>query len=61
MYDLIDAVVEFFARGGNTSGYIGVSELSSREYTPEEEADLVAFLRALDGPGPPPELLSPPQ
>jgi cytochrome c peroxidase len=53
-------VVAFFDRGGDRSGYHGVSELQPLGLDPQERADLVAFLRALDGPGPAAELLAAP-
>ena len=56
----LDEVVAFFARGGHPAGYPGVSELAPLELSGEEQADLVAFLRALDGPGPPAALRTPP-
>jgi cytochrome c peroxidase len=53
-------VVDFFARGGDHFGFPGENELFALELSPRERADLVAFLGALSGPGPPKELLSPP-
>lgn len=49
----LESVVAFFRRGGDTYGYPGTNELHPLDLTAREEADLVAFLRALDGPGPP--------
>ena len=40
-------------------GYPGVSEIAPLGLDEQERADLVAFLRALKGPGPAPELLMP--
>jgi cytochrome c peroxidase len=57
--NLVD-VVAFFDRGGDASGFPGASELVARHFTPDERADLVAFLNALDGPGPAAALLEPP-
>jgi cytochrome c peroxidase len=56
----LEDVVLFFARGGNPSGYPGVSENRPRDLSSEERAQLVAFLRALDGTGPEPSLVEPP-
>lgn len=56
----LEHVVRFFARGGDPSGYPGHNELSPLELADTEQADLVAFLTALDGPGPRAELLMPP-
>jgi cytochrome c peroxidase len=57
----LDAVVAFHARGGDSPGsYPGVNELSPLELTSDEQADLVAFLQALDGPGADPALQSAP-
>ncbi len=56
----LEDVVYFFARGGNASGFPGQSENRPRDLSSEERAQLVAFLRALDGPGPDPSLIEPP-
>lgn len=56
----LDEVVAFFARGGHPAGYPGTSELTPLALTDDEQADLVAFLRALDGPGPPSSLRAAP-
>jgi cytochrome c peroxidase len=56
----LDAVVSFFASGGDSVGYPGVNELARLDLTVRERADLVAFLAALEGPGPDPSLRSPP-
>jgi cytochrome c peroxidase len=45
-------VVEFFAEGGSPSGYPGDSELEPLHLTEDEQADLTAFLHALEGEGP---------
>jgi cytochrome c peroxidase len=46
----LEEVVAFFNRGGDASGsYVGTSVLQPLGLTSAEEADLVAFLRALDG------------
>lgn len=56
----LEGVVDFFDRGGNHMGYLGRKEIEPLGLTERERADLVAFLRALDGPGPSSELLHPP-
>ncbi|HEX2660907.1 MAG TPA: cytochrome c peroxidase [Polyangia bacterium] len=49
----LDQVVAFFNRGGDrVGGYPGTSELRPLGLTARERADLVAFIGALDGPGP---------
>lgn len=53
-------VVSFFNRGGDSAGYPGTSEIAALDLTPDESTDLVAFLQALEGPGPSAELLAPP-
>jgi cytochrome c peroxidase len=53
---LADAVA-FFDRGGDGTGYPGTSELTPRNLSPEQRADLAAFLASLDGPGPAANLL----
>lgn len=58
MHALAD-VVAFFARGGDTSAFEGQSENFDRHLSSNEQAAIVAFLKALDGPGPPAELLGP--
>jgi len=60
-YRALDDLVLFFDRGGHPSGYLGSSENVARNLTPEERAALVAFLRALDGDGPAPDLVTPPE
>jgi hypothetical protein len=57
---LSDAV-SFFDRGGNSSGFPGTSQNVARNFTAEELGDLVAFLKALDGPGPAADLVAVPQ
>ena len=56
----LEHVVDFFDRGGDSAGFLGVSELSPLRLTDQEKLDLVAFLRALDGPGPNAKLMAPP-
>jgi cytochrome c peroxidase len=53
----LDVVVRFFSRGGDPSGYPGTNELLPLNLGDREQADLVAFLRALQGPGPDAALL----
>ena len=53
-------VVGFFNQGGAHSGTTGRKEIGPLNLTLDEQADLVAFLRTLSGPGPSPELLVPP-
>lgn len=49
----LEEVVAFFNRGGDAAGsYVGTSFLQPLGLTGAEEADLVAFLRALDGDAP---------
>ncbi len=57
----LDDVSSFFSRGGDPSGYPGTDELLALNLTPTERGELVAFLRALDGPGPDSSLLEPPK
>jgi cytochrome c peroxidase len=53
-------VVAFFSRGGDSAGFEGTSENFDRNLSGDEQADIVAFLSTLDGPGPAAELLSRP-
>jgi cytochrome c peroxidase len=53
-------VLRFFERGGDESGFVGVSENRPRGLNEEEREHLVLFLEALDGDGPRPELRQPP-
>jgi cytochrome c peroxidase len=57
----LDKVVAFFARGGDIGGFPGVKEIEPIELSTRDRADLVAFLMALDGPGPSADLLGAPQ
>jgi len=57
----LEDVVDFFAKGGDSGGFLGVSENVPRDLSSTEKAELVAFLRALDGPGPDAALLEPPE
>ncbi|HMJ13119.1 MAG TPA: hypothetical protein VK524_16980, partial [Polyangiaceae bacterium] len=48
----LEEVVAFFDRGGDAQGtFVGSSELRPLGLTSGERADLVAFLKALEGPG----------
>lgn len=58
-------VIAFFNQGGDSlvefpGGYPGTNELHPLGLTADEQADLVAFLQALEGPGPPAALRAPP-
>lgn len=55
----LESVVDFFDRGGDLAGYPGKSELSPLGLSREQKADLSAFLRTLQGPGPDATLLGP--
>jgi cytochrome c peroxidase len=44
--------VAFFASGGDATGYPGASEITPLPLTADDQADLVAFLESLTGPGP---------
>jgi cytochrome c peroxidase len=56
----LDDVVDFFDRGGDPAGFPGKNELLPLNLSPRERADLVAFLQALQGPGPDAALLAAP-
>lgn len=56
----LDDVVDFFDRGGDPAGFPGKNELLPLNLSPRERADLVAFLQALQGPGPDAALIAPP-
>lgn len=56
----LSEVVDFFARGGDSFGFLGESELRPLDLSARERADLTAFLGALTGPGPDAKLLEPP-
>jgi cytochrome c peroxidase len=51
------SVVSFFSAGGQIGGYPGHNELSALNLSAQEQADLVAFLQSLQGPGPATSLL----
>jgi cytochrome c peroxidase len=48
----LEQVVAFFAKGGDTFGYVGTSEITPLSLTAQDQQDLAAFLRALEGAGP---------
>ena len=56
----LEDVVIFFNRGGNPDGFPGQSQNVPRDLSADDRANLVAFLRALDGDGPDPSLVEPP-
>jgi cytochrome c peroxidase len=56
----LEQVVRFFSRGGDPAGFPGTNEIGPLDLSDREQADLVAFIRALQGPGPGAELLAPP-
>ncbi len=56
----LEDVVAHFDDGGMPGGYPGVSEIAPLGLGDAERDDLVAFLRALDGPGPAAHLLASP-
>lgn len=56
----LEDVVIFFNRGGNPDGFPGHSQNVPRDLSTDDRANLVAFLRALDGDGPDPSLVEPP-
>jgi cytochrome c peroxidase len=53
-------VVAFFTRGGDQFGYPGANELTPLALSAQDQADLVAFLGTLEGPGPANALLTAP-
>jgi cytochrome c peroxidase len=57
----LEDVVDFFAKGGDDDGFLGTSENVPRDLSATERAQLVAFLRALDGAGPGAELVAAPE
>jgi len=56
----LEKVVEFFDKGGDVGGFPGTKEIVPLGLSARERTDLVAFLVALNGPGPAAELLRPP-
>jgi cytochrome c peroxidase len=58
----LEDLVRFFSTGGSAEGgYVGKSTNYPRSFTQKEQDQLVAFLTALDGDGPEPSTLTPPQ
>ena len=58
----LEQVVSFFDRGGDVAGqYPGMNELTALGLSELEKSELLAFLRALGGPGPSALLLEPPR
>jgi cytochrome c peroxidase len=55
----LEEVIEFFDQGGEKAGFPGKNELAALSLSPLERADLVSFLKALDGAGPSAELMAP--
>jgi cytochrome c peroxidase len=53
----LEEVVSFLSRGGDRGGFVGTNELVRLDLSAAEQASLVAFLLALDGPGPAQALL----
>lgn len=53
-------VIDFFDKGGMTSGYPGTNELQPLGLSALDKSDLLAFLQSLDGPGPDAKYLEPP-
>ncbi len=41
--------IEIYATGGSGTNFPGTSEITPRDYSPEEIADLIAFLETLEG------------
>jgi cytochrome c peroxidase len=59
---LEDAVIFFASGGGNPhGGYVGTSEIWPSDLSADDRKKVVAFLRALDGTGPDPDLMTPPE
>ena len=56
----LEQVVTFFAQGGAPFGFLGTNELTPLGLSAQDEADLVAFLGALEGPGASANLLTAP-
>jgi cytochrome c peroxidase len=60
MFRTLNDVVRFFSAGGEPNSTVGTSELVPLDLTSEERGQIVAFLQALDGPGPAPEWIAAP-
>jgi cytochrome c peroxidase len=48
----LEDLVAFFSEGSPASGYVGTADNYPRNFTADEQKQLVAFLRALEGNGP---------
>jgi cytochrome c peroxidase len=59
-YRALEDVLDFFADGGHESGFVGKSELTPFDLSPDDRTDLVAFLKTLEGPGPAASLMESP-
>jgi len=59
-YRTLEDAVRFFAKGGASGGFLGVSENQPRNLSQREIEQLVLFLKALDGNGPDPAMLARP-
>jgi cytochrome c peroxidase len=57
----LEDALKFFDRGGQQVGFPGINELTPFGFTQSEREDLAAFIRALDGTGPDPELTAAPK
>lgn len=60
-YRTLQDVIRFFSDGGPEEGFVGEPENYPRNFTKEEQQQLLAFLEALDGTGPDPSLLEEPE
>jgi len=56
----LDLVVRFFSRGGDPAGFPGTNEIGPLGLSDREQADVVSFIRALEGAGADSALLGPP-
>jgi cytochrome c peroxidase len=56
----LSRVMRFFAGGGDPAGFPGQSEIATLGLDEREQADLTAFIGALEGSGPDAALLAPP-
>jgi cytochrome c peroxidase len=54
------STTSFFARGGDSVGFVGTSEIAPLSLDAQDERDLTAFLGTLSGPGPAQSLLTAP-
>ncbi len=54
-YRSLEDLVDSFSGGGTRNGYVGAAETFARNFSNDERAQLIAFLRALEGPGPDPQ------